>query len=119
MSGHGLTIIPSFLKHATYTTRIPRRPYTRPSSQKLLSRGGRNLSERFQRLEETFRTKYDLDQQIFASRPLTPLPPATLPHLSTVTTFKGLVIPEVPKAPEPDGVSFTRFPGTALVLTTE
>ena len=115
MSGHGVTTISSFLKHAAYTIKVPRRSYTQPSSKKLFSRGGRNLSERFQRLEKTFRTKHDLDR-ITASRPLTPLPPTAPPRLSTVTTFRGVVIPEVPRAPESDGLSFTRFPATVFVL---
>jgi hypothetical protein len=107
MSGRGLTTIHSFLKHAAYTTKAPRRSYTQPSSpiesQKLFSRGGRNLSERFQNLEKAFGMKHDLGKATTnSSRPLTPLPIAPL-QLSTVTTFKGLVIPEVPKAPEPDG----------------
>ncbi|KAF8480235.1 hypothetical protein DFH94DRAFT_741354 [Russula ochroleuca] len=104
MSGHGVGTIHSFLKHAAHTIKAPQRSYTQPSSPiKHFRRGGRNLSERFQRIEKTFRTTHDLSQTTTdALRPLTPVPPAPLPQGSTVTTFRGLVVPEVPKAPEPD-----------------
>jgi hypothetical protein len=109
MSGHGVGTIHSFLKHAAHTIKAPQRSYTQPSSPiKHFRRGGRNLSERFQRIEKTFRTTHDLSQTTTdALRPLTPVPPAPLPQGSTVTTFRGLVVPEVPKAPEPDGMSLT------------
>jgi hypothetical protein len=107
-----LTSIPSFLKYTGYTIKVPQRTYTQSSSpiefQKRFSRGGQNLSERFLRLEKTFWKKHDLGQTIpDTSRPLTPIPPSTLQRPSNVKTYRGLVIPEVPKAPEPDGGSFT------------
>jgi hypothetical protein len=116
MSGHRLTTIPSSLKHAAYyTTKSLRRYYTQPSSpvelQNHFRRGGRNLSERFRRLEKTHLAKHNLSQTTTdASRPLTPvLPPtSTSQQRSTIKTFRGFVIPEVPKAPEPDG-AFTQF----------
>lgn len=120
MSGHRLTTIPSFLKHAAHTTNSLRRSYTQPSSpvklQKHFRRGGRNLSERFRRLEKTHLAKHNLSQTTTdASQPLAPvLPPTPTPQQrSTVETFRGFVIPEVPKAPEPDG-AFTRFIGIDL-----
>jgi hypothetical protein len=112
MPGRRLTTIPSFLKYTGYTINLPQRTYIRSSSpiesQKRFSRSGQNLSERFLRLEETFRKKSDLGQTIpDTPRPLTPIPPSTLQWPSNVKHFRGLVIPEVPKAPEPDGGSFT------------
>jgi hypothetical protein len=105
MFGHRLTTIPSFLKHAAYTIKFSRRSYTQPSSpielQKQFSRRGRNLSERFRRLEKRLSGKHNLTD---ASPPLAPALPHTPQKRSTVRTFRGLVIPEVPKAPEPDGV---------------
>jgi len=115
MPGHRLTTIPSLLKHAAYTTKSLWRYYTQPSSpvelQTHFRRGGRNLSERFQRLEKTHLAKHNLSQTTTdASQPLAPvLPPTPTPQeRSTVKTFRGFVIPEVPKAPEPDG-AFTQF----------
>ena len=115
MFGHRLTTIPSFLKHATYTTKSLRQSYTQPLSpvelQNHFRRGGRNLSERFRRLEKTHLAKHNLSQTTTdASRPLAPvLPPTpTSQQRSTVKIFRGFVIPEVPKAPEPDG-AFTLF----------
>ena len=114
MSGRRLTTIPLFLKYIGYTIKVPQRTYTQFSSpiesQKRFSRGGQNLAERYLRLEKTFRKKPDLDQTIpDTSRPLTPIPPSTLQRPSNVKVFRGLVIPEVPKAPEPDGWSFTSW----------
>jgi hypothetical protein len=112
MPGRRLTTIPSFLKYTGYTIKVPQRTYTRSSfpieSQKSFSRGGQNLSERFLRLEKAFWKKHDLGQTIpDTSRPLTPIPPSTLQRPSNAKHFRGLVIPEVPKAPEPDGGSLT------------
>lgn len=103
--------IPSLLKYTGYN-KVLQRTYTQSSSpiefQKRFSRGGQNLSERFLRLEKTFWKKHDLGQTIpDTSRPLAPIPPSTLQRPSNVKTFRGLVIPKVPKAPEPDGGSFT------------
>jgi hypothetical protein len=107
MSGRRLTTIPSFLKYAAHTIKVPRRPFTQSSPvgyQKRFNRGGQNLSERYLRLEETFRRKHDLGQTTTdISRHLTPIPPSTLQRPSNFKTFRGHVIPEVPKAPEPDG----------------
>jgi hypothetical protein len=112
MPGRRLTTIPSFLKYTGYTIKVPQRAYTQSSppieSQKRFSRGGQNLSERFLRPEKTFWKKHDLGQTIpDTSRPLTPIPLSTPQWPSNVKYFRGLVIPEVPKAPEPDGGSFT------------
>ena len=106
-----LTTILLFLKRTGYT-KVPQRTYIQPSfpieSQKRFSRGGQNLSERFLRLEKTFRKKYDLGQAIVDTlRPLTPIPPSTSQRPSNVKPFRGLVIPEVPKPPEADGGSLT------------
>jgi len=106
MPGRRLTI-PSFLKYTGYTIKVPQRTYTQSLSpieyQKRFSRGGQNLSERFVRLEKTFQKKHDLGQTILdTSRPLTPIPPSTPQWPSNVKPFRGLVIPEVPKAPGPD-----------------
>jgi len=107
MPGRRLTTIPSFLKYTGYTIKVPQRAYTQSSppieSQKRFSRGGQNLSERFLRPEKTFWKKHDLGQTIpDTSRPLTPIPLSTPQWPSNVKYFRGLVIPEVPKAPEPD-----------------
>jgi len=112
MPGRRLTTIPSFLKYTGYRIKVPQRTYTQSSSPiespKRFSRGGQNISERFLRLEKTFRKKHDLGQTIpDALRPLTPIPSSTPQRPSNVNLFRGLVIPEVPKAPEPDGVSST------------
>jgi hypothetical protein len=114
MPGRRLTTIPSFLNYTGYTIKVPQRTYTQSSSpiesQKRFSRGGQNLSERFLRLEKTFQKKYDPGQTIpgpDTSRPLTPIPPSTPQRRSNVKLLRGLIIPEVLKAPEPDGGSFT------------
>lgn len=112
MHGCRLTKIPSFLKYTRYTIKLPQRTYTQSSfpiqSQKRFSRSGQNLSERYLRLEKTFRKKSDLGQTTpETSRLLTPIPPSTLQRPSNVKHFRGLIIPEVPKPPEPDGGSFT------------
>jgi hypothetical protein len=65
-----------------------------------------NLSERFRRLEKMVLAKHNLNQTIthaprVPQRPRLSLPTAS--RHSTPTTFRGLVIPEIPKAPEPDG----------------
>jgi hypothetical protein len=114
MPGRRLTTIPSSLKYTGYTIKVPQRTYTQYSSpiesQKRFSRGGQNLSERFLKLEKTFQKKHDLGQTIpDTSRPLTPIPPSIPQRPSYVKFFRGLVIPEVPKAPEPDGESFTSW----------
>lgn len=119
MPGRRLTTIPSFLRYTGYTIKIPQRSYTQSSSpiesQKRFSRGGQNISERFLRLEKTFRKKHDLGQTIpDTSRPLIPLPPSTPQRPSNANLFRGLVVPEVPKAPEPDGGSFASLPGDHL-----
>ncbi|KAN0136848.1 Oxidoreductase-like protein, N-terminal domain containing protein [Lactarius tabidus] len=64
-----------------------------------------NLSERFRRLEKMVLAKHNLNQTIthaprVPQRPMLSLPTAS--RHSTPTTFRGLVIPEIPKAPEPD-----------------
>jgi Oxidoreductase-like protein, N-terminal len=112
MIGHRPT---SFLKYAAYIIKSSRQPYTQPSSPVELQchfrRGGRNLSERFRKLEKTLSGKHDLSQTtIDASQTLAPIAPTTPApqQRSIVKTFRGLVIPEVPKAPEPDG-AFTQF----------
>ncbi|KAI0249753.1 hypothetical protein BJV78DRAFT_1224578 [Lactifluus subvellereus] len=107
MSAYRLIACSSFLGHATHTTKGPRRYYTQHSSpielHKYSSRGGRNLSERFRRLEKMLLAKHNLSRAIIdAPQPLTRTPPSTLRRPSTAKTFRGLVIPEVPKAPEPD-----------------
>ena len=112
MPGRRLTTIPTFLKYTGYNIKVPQRTYTQSSppieSQKRFGRGGQNLSERFLRLEKTFWKKHDLGQTIpNTSRPLTPIPPSTPQRPSNVNVFRGLVIPEVPKAPGPDGEPFT------------
>jgi hypothetical protein len=112
MPGRRLTTIPSFLKYTGYTIKVPQRTYTQSSfpieSPKSFSRGGQNLSERFLRLEKTFWKKHDLGRTLpDTSRPLTPIPPSAPQRPSNVKHFKGLVVPEVPKALEPDGGSFT------------
>lgn len=109
MFGLRLTTFPLFSKHAAYTINSSRRFYTKPSSavelQERLSRGGRNLSERFRKLERTLQGNHNLSQTTTDTLP--PLAPALPPspkQRSTVKTFRGLTIPEVPKPPEPDGV---------------
>jgi hypothetical protein len=105
----------SFLKHAAYIIKSSRRSYTQPSSpvelQSYFRRGGRNLSERFRKLEKTLLGKHGLSQTtIDASQTLAPITPTTPSpqQRSILKTFRGLVIPEVPKAPEPDG-ALTQF----------
>ncbi|KAI0293954.1 hypothetical protein BC826DRAFT_910313 [Russula brevipes] len=109
MPGRRPTTIFSSLDHATRTIKAPRRSYTRPSSaidfQFRVSRGGQNLSERFRKLEKTLRARHDLSHTVTEAsrRPLTPVPSSTSQQQRpSVATFRGFVIPEVPKAPEPD-----------------
>jgi len=72
------------------------------------SRGGQNLSERFRRLESMLLAKHNLSPIILNTlRPLTPILLSTPQQPATVTIFRGLVIPEVPKAPESEGTSLT------------
>ncbi|KAI9459185.1 oxidoreductase-like protein [Lactarius psammicola] len=73
------------------------------------SRGGhgQNLSERFRRLEKMVLAKHNLNQTITHATPrVSQQPTLSLPTTSrrqpTPATFRGLVIPEIPKAPEPD-----------------
>lgn len=122
MSAHRLIACSSFLGHAAHTSKGPRRYYTQHPSpielRKYPSRGGRNLSERFRRLEKMLLAKHDLSRAIVdAPQPLTQTPPSILRRPSTVQTFRGLVIPKVPKAPEPDGESHPSS-RTSPVLTT-
>jgi hypothetical protein len=123
MNGRGLIAYFSFLQHATNTTKGPRR-YTQRSYlielYKHPSRSARNLSERFRTLEKMLLAKHNLSQAIAdAPQPLTSTPPSTSRRPSTAKTFRGFVIPEVPKPPEPDGASrsFSR-PTPPLFLTT-
>lgn len=87
------------LQHArtfhTHPVETPKRPAR-----------GQNLSERFRRLEKMVLAKHNLNQTITQSPQVSQLPTLSLPttsRQSTQTTFRGLVIPEIPKAPEPDG----------------
>lgn len=87
------------LQHArtfhTHPVETPKRPAR-----------GQNLSERFRRLEKMVLAKHNLNQTITQSPQVSQPPTLSLPttsRQSTQTTFRGLVIPEIPKAPEPDG----------------
>ncbi|KAH9962172.1 hypothetical protein BC827DRAFT_231351 [Russula dissimulans] len=107
MSGHRLTTTPAFLKHAAYIIKVLQPFYTQSSfsigHQSYSGRGGQNLSERFRRLEKMLSAKHILSHTILdPPRPLTPTLLSTPPPPATVTIFRGLVIPQVPKAPESD-----------------
>ncbi|KAI0065231.1 hypothetical protein BV25DRAFT_1822377 [Artomyces pyxidatus] len=69
-------------------------------------RGGQNLSERAQRLERMLREKEAFSQDVYhTSSPFATTSIPTRPWTSapqTVTTFRGLVIPEKPREPEAD-----------------
>ncbi|KAH9019413.1 hypothetical protein EDB84DRAFT_1517259 [Lactarius hengduanensis] len=86
----------AFLGHAPHAFNAQRRLYTQLSSpvevSKRSSRGGhgRNLSERFRRLEKMVLAKHNLNQTIIHK-----------PRVSQQPTL-GIVIPEIPKPPEPD-----------------
>ncbi len=112
----------AFLEHAQRTLNAQRRLYTQLSSPveipKRSSRGshGQNLSERFRRLEKMVLATHNLNQTIIHAPPrVSQRPTLSLPTTSrrqpTPATFRGLVIPETPKSPEPDG-------GCAHPLTT-
>ena len=111
----------AFLEHAPRTFNAQWRLYTQFSSPVEISKRpshgghGQNLSERFRRLEKMILAKHGLNQIIIqaprVSQQPTPSPATTLRKPPTPTTFRGLVIPEIPKAPEPDG-------GCAHPLTT-
>ena len=102
----------AFLEHAPRTFNAQRRLYTQlfppVETSKRSSRGGhgQNLSERFRRLEKMAVAKHNLDQTIRLAPRVSQQPTLSLPttsRKSTPMTFRGLVIPEIPKAPEPDG----------------
>ena len=102
----------AFPKHAPRTSNAQRRLYTQPlppvETSKHPSRGGhgQNLSERFQRLEKMVVAKHNLDQTIRHAPRISQQPTLSLPttlRKSTPMTFRGLIIPEIPKAPESDG----------------
>jgi len=99
------------LDHAPRTFNAQRRLYTQLlpplETSKRPSRGGhgQNLSERFRRLEKMVLVKHNLNQTIthaprVSQQPIPSLP-TTMPK-PTPTTFRGLVIPEIPKEPESD-----------------
>jgi len=110
---HGCRLV-AFLGHAPRTFNAQRRLYTQLSSpveiSKRSSRGshGQNLSERFRRLEKIL-AKHNLNQTIIHATPqISQQPTLSLPTTSqrrqpTPATLRGLVIPEISKAPEPDG----------------
>ncbi|KAI9508099.1 hypothetical protein F5148DRAFT_1199604 [Russula earlei] len=89
MSAHRLTVTPTSLKHAAYAIKALQ-PYTLALSpirrQRDFGRG-------------------DTSQPLTAT-----LPSALQKKRDTVMTFRGLVIPEVPKAPQPDGMSLISLP---------
>jgi hypothetical protein len=102
----------AFLEHAPHTFHAHRSFYTQLSSpveiSKLPSRSGhgQNLSERFRRLEKTVLAAHNLNQSIIHAPRVSQQPTPSFPTLRkppTPATFRGLVIPEVPQAPEPDG----------------
>lgn len=66
------------------------------------SRGGQNLSSRHKRLENMVRGKEDQTRQINEFPGERTVVKQT-PYAPTVKTFRGLVIPDEPKPPEPDG----------------
>ena len=122
MFGLRLKAITLFLKHPAYTIKPSRRFYTQPSSpvelQKCFSRGGRNLSERFRKLEKALQGNHNLSHTTTdTSRPLEPALPPTPKQRSTGKTFRGLIIPEVPGPPEPDGVWSPTFHCDCPILT--
>jgi hypothetical protein len=97
------------LQHAQRTFNAQRTLYTQPfppvETPKRPTRG-QNLSERFRRLEKMVMAKHNLNQTITHAPQLSQRPTLSVPTTSwqsTPTTFRGLVIPEIPKAPEPDG----------------
>jgi hypothetical protein len=70
------------------------------------TRGGQNLSERYRRLEKSLRGKESRARTSDINEPHTQiLQPSPPDAQDTVKTFRGLMIPDEPKAPEPDGES--------------
>ncbi|KAH8993630.1 oxidoreductase-like protein [Lactarius hatsudake] len=102
----------AFLGHVPRTFNAQRRLYTQLSSpvevSKRSSRGGhgRNLSERFRQLEKMVLAKHNLSQTIMHKPRVSQQPTlslsTTLPRRPTPMTFRGIVIPEIPRPPEPD-----------------
>ncbi|KIP09734.1 hypothetical protein PHLGIDRAFT_34249 [Phlebiopsis gigantea 11061_1 CR5-6] len=81
-------------------------PTSTPPS-KYPTRGGQNLSARFQRLEKSVRGKgaYQRDIDVIASDRKENEPESGVrvrPARPEVNTFMGFVVPEEPKPPEPD-----------------
>src|SRR6266404_5925244 len=100
----------AFLEYVPDIFNVQRRLYTQISSPTVVSKcssrraHGRNLSERFRQLEKTVLAKHNLNQTVPRdSQQPTSTHPTTLRQPPTPKTFRGLVIPDVPKAPESDG----------------
>ncbi|KAI0305335.1 hypothetical protein B0F90DRAFT_1703582 [Multifurca ochricompacta] len=109
MRAHKLIASSSLLEYASCIKSSRKYHTTPPSTVELYmhsSHGGRNLSERFLRLEKMLLAKHNLSQPVAGSPriPKSPgqIPLSTPPQQSIVTTFKGFVIPEAPKPPGPD-----------------
>jgi len=68
------------------------------------TRGGQNLTDRHRRLERSLRGREARLKQIddLSSASTVVQPPPTV-RRPTLSTFRGFVIPEKPKPPEPDG----------------
>ncbi|PSR78582.1 hypothetical protein PHLCEN_2v7329 [Hermanssonia centrifuga] len=76
-------------------------------------RGGQNLSQRYERLEKSLRGKGTYQQAIsqLSHEAASPLTPSARRTKDKREIFMGLVVPEEPKPPGPDGtiilVSYT------------
>ncbi|KAI9432989.1 oxidoreductase-like protein [Lactarius indigo] len=100
----------AFLEYATtYTFNARRRLYTQlasPVEFPKRSRHGQNLSDRFRRLEKMVLARHNLNQTIIHTPRVSQQPtlslPTAFPRRPTPTTFRGIIIPEIPKPPEPD-----------------
>src|ERR1700729_1476865 len=72
------------------------------------TRGGQNLTDRHRRLEKSLRGKQNrlkqIDDMPGSSTVVQQLSSVRRP---TLNTFRGFVIPEEPKPPEPDGMSLS------------
>ncbi|KAI0264652.1 hypothetical protein BC834DRAFT_248232 [Gloeopeniophorella convolvens] len=93
-------------KHFAHNSQVHTQPASPIERLKRPARAGQNLSDRFRRLENMLLAKHSLTQTITADalRARMPIPvpiPTTLRKLARAT-FRGLVLPEEPKAPGPD-----------------
>jgi hypothetical protein len=94
----------------TSTTTQPARLSSRLAveQQRQSQKGGQNLGERYQRLENSIREKYALSHNIEELSTQQPklVSQKGLKYQKNAQIFRGFVVPEKPKPPEPDGAHF-------------